>query len=141
MSTRNAQPPAVPQAVVNRPRALVIEDDLNTRKMIGVILDQEGFDVHEVDDGVDGIEQVRNGGFSLVVLDLRMPKIDGVGVMQFVRSHRPSALRNIIVTSALPPEEMRRLCDPDVCEMLPKPFDIEELRRMARRCASDLNEC
>jgi DNA-binding response OmpR family regulator len=116
--------------------ALVVEDDQNTRRMIGVILKQEGFDVHEATDGVDAIEQVRAGGYALVVLDMMMPHIDGVGVMEYIRRHRPASLRNVIVTSALPPADMKRLCDPDICSLLAKPFDIEELRRMARECAS-----
>lgn len=121
-------------------KALVVEDDKNTRRMICVVLAQEGFEACEAVDGVDAIEEVRNGGYALVVLDLRMPNIDGVGVMEYIRRHRPSALRNILVTSALPPADMKRLCDPDICNILPKPFDIEELRRLARQCASDAAE-
>lgn len=122
-----------------RLRALIVEDDHNTRRMIGVILQQEGFDICEVRDGVDAIDEVSSGGYALVVLDLMMPNIDGAGVLEYVRRHRPSALRNIIVTSALPPADMKRLCDPDVCSMLPKPFDIEQLRKLARECTADSN--
>lgn len=129
--------PQEPRKVPTLLRALVVEDDENTRRMISVILTQENFDVRECTDGVDAIEEIRNGRYALVVLDLRMPHIDGVGVMEYIRRHRPADLRNIIVTSALPPADMKRLCDPDICNILPKPFDIEVLRKLARECASD----
>ncbi len=141
MVINGLQNPLPSETAPLRLRALVAEDDANTRRMIRVILGQEGFDVTEAVDGVDAIEEVRNGGYVLLVLDLRMPNIDGAGVMAFVRRHRPESLKNILVTSALPPADMEKLCDPDVCSMLPKPFDIEDLRRLARKCAAESTAC
>jgi CheY-like chemotaxis protein len=120
-----------------RLHALVAEDDPSTRELVRLVLDQEGFTVHAVTDGVEAIEHVRTGRYALIVLDLRMPRVDGVGVLSWVRDHRPETLRHVVVTSALPPGEIESLCEPDVCRILPKPFDIEELRRIARSCANE----
>lgn len=140
MTFTRVQDSSSPRPTAGPLRALVVEDDQNTRRMICVVLSQEGFESCEAADGVDAIEEIRDGGYALVVLDLRMPNIDGVGVMEYIRRHRPAALRNILVTSALPPADMKRLCDPDICNILPKPFDIEELRRLARECAAESEE-
>jgi CheY-like chemotaxis protein len=143
MMPRETMPEMQPDSSTNPARsarrlhALVAEDDPATRELIRLVLEQEGFTVRAVTDGVQAIEEVRTGRYALIVLDLRMPNVDGIGVLSWVRSHHPETLRHVVVTSALPPGEIQSLCEPDVCRILPKPFDIEELRRIARSCANE----
>lgn len=118
-------------------KALVAEDDDATRRLIVTVLQQEGFEVDNVPDGQDAIDQVRDVDYNLIVLDVRMPGIDGYGVLRYIGQYRPSNLKRIIVTSALPPAEVAKFCEGDVCEILAKPFDISELARIAHECAAD----
>lgn len=117
--------------------ALVAEDDYATRSLITTILEREGFEVYSVSDGQDAIELIKESDFALIVLDVLMPGIDGFGVLRYIRQYRPSTLRRIVVTSAMPTEKVEAFCEGDVCDILSKPFDVGQLARIARECAAD----
>lgn len=120
-------------------RALVAEDDLPTQDLITTVLHREGFEVDRVNHGLAAIEQLKAVAYALIILDLRMPNVDGVGVLEFVKANRPSTLKRIVITSAMNPRDVERYCDADVCSILHKPFDITRLAQIARECADVCN--
>lgn len=117
--------------------ALVAEDDRATRNLITTILEREGFEVHGVPDGQNAIDLVKKSDFALIILDVLMPGIDGFGVLRYIRQYRPSTIRRIIVTTAMPPAEVEAFCEGEVCQILPKPFDVTRLAQIAKECAAD----
>lgn len=120
-------------------RALVAEDDPPTQDLITTVLRRVGFEVDAVNHGRAAIEKLKTVGYALVILDLRMPNVDGAGVLEFVKANRPATLKRIVVTSALSPSEIQRHCDADVCSILQKPFDVVRLAEIARECAEVCN--
>lgn len=120
-------------------RALVAEDDIPTQDLITTVLRREGFEVDGVNHGRAAIELLKTVGYSLIILDLRMPNVDGAGVLQFLKSSKPATLKRIVVTSAMNPRDIERYCDADVCSILLKPFDIARLSEIARECAEVCN--
>jgi len=63
-------------------KILIVEDDEPLRDMYKMILEKEEFDVTTANDGVDGLAKARKGGFDLVLLDLMMPNLDGLGFLK-----------------------------------------------------------
>ncbi len=61
-------------------RVLVVDDEANIRDVVQYALERDGFEVQCVDNGQDALDKVAEGGFSLVVLDVMMPGIDGLEV-------------------------------------------------------------
>lgn len=70
-------------------KILVVEDDASIRDLYGDILSQNGFDVVSAADGVEGLSKAREGGYSLILLDLMMPKLDGMGVLTGLHDNPP----------------------------------------------------
>lgn len=66
-------------------RLLIIDDDPLLRGMAANTLRHAGFDVSEAEDGIQGLEQVRQANFDLLLLDVMMPKLDGYEVCKHVR--------------------------------------------------------
>lgn len=120
-------------------RALVAEDDPATQDLISTVLRREGFEVDPVGHGRGAIEKLKVVGYSLVILDLRMPQGNGLEVLEYVKEFRPATLKRIVVTSAMHPNDIARYCDADVCSILLKPFDITRLAEIARECAEVCN--
>lgn len=118
---------------------LVAEDDLPTQGLITTVLRREGFEVDRVNHGLAAIEQLKAVPYALIILDLRMPNVGGIGVLEFVKANRPATLKRIVITSAMNPREVERYCDADVCSILHKPFDIARLAEIARECAEVCN--
>jgi CheY-like chemotaxis protein len=62
-------------------RILIIDDDTYIRDLYEEILKGEGFDVVVAKDGEEGLNYLLDGGFAAVLLDVMMPKLDGIGVL------------------------------------------------------------
>lgn len=116
------------------PRALVVEDDARTREALRSIIESEGFDVDTSDNGETAIEQLGNARYSLVVLDIVLPKMSGTAVMEHIRTTNPDLLQNVIVVTGLEVTEIRQLF-PTVFQALGKPVLPARLRATVRNCA------
>lgn len=70
------------RTVEDRPLILVIEDDASVRSMLEAVLGSDGFDVRTAEDGLEGLVKARMLGPRLLVLDLRMPDVDGLRMLE-----------------------------------------------------------
>lgn len=72
-------------------KILIIEDEAPIRRVLNKILSEENdtYLVHEVEDGLQGIELVKNEDFDLILCDIKMPKIDGVEVLEAIKKIKP----------------------------------------------------
>ncbi len=106
----------------DKPRILVVEDDLSTREALSMLLSAEGYGVSTAADGVAALEQLRDGQRpGLILLDLMMPLMDG---WQFRHEQlRDPSLANIpvIVCSASwrPAKAAAALCKPSLTSINP----------------------
>ncbi len=78
-------------------RILLVDDDAALRQMYTLILSKAGFEVVTADDGVQGLAKAREGGFDLILLDLMMPNLDGVGFMHGYPEEKPKQPNGPIV--------------------------------------------
>ncbi|MBP4140427.1 sigma-54 dependent transcriptional regulator [Flavobacterium sp. I-SCBP12n] len=73
------------------PKILVIEDEAAIRRVLSKILSEENdtYQVEEAEDGVAGFEKIKNNDYDLVLCDIKMPKMDGVEVLEAVKKIKP----------------------------------------------------
>src|SRR5579859_3970987 len=90
---------------------LVIEDDLNTREVVSRMLQKEGWEVQQAENGRVGLERVATTRPGLILLDLMMPEMDGFAFISEMRQHEQWRTIPIVVITAmdLTPEDRRRL--------------------------------
>lgn len=67
-------------------RLLVVDDDRTFRLSTSALLRQDGHDVTEAADGTIAVELLKSGGFDLILLDLRMPGLDGISIVEVLRT-------------------------------------------------------
>ena len=117
---------------------LVVDDDRKIVTLIDAYLRREGWDVDSAHDGLEAIRMLRSREYDAVVLDVMLPRMDGVGVAQEL--HRSSSVP-VLMLSALGtvPDRVRGL-DAGADDYLPKPFAPAELvarvRSLLRRGAT-----
>lgn len=70
-------------------RILVVEDDLFLRELYADILSAEGHKVEAAEDGEVALEKMKVGGYHLILLDIIMPKMDGLSVMRQLQNNPP----------------------------------------------------
>ncbi|HEY0590530.1 MAG TPA: response regulator [Thermoanaerobaculia bacterium] len=116
--------------VSERPRALVVDDDEPIRTMITRVLARDGYDVESARDGKEAIEKLEADAYDFVILDLMMPRVDGFGVLRYLKKHRPERLSSVILATAMYADNIA--AEP-VAAVLTKPFDVGDLRVIAGR--------
>lgn len=106
-------------------RVLVVDDDAMMRQLEQSILEQAGYSVDQADDGDVAIEALRRERPDLVLLDIRMPRVDGWGVLEHVRTMKtpPPVVLVSGMHEILPPGHLNPYVTGYVC----KPFDIAHL--------------
>ena len=117
----------------DRRRALVIDDDAGIRILVTRILERHGFVVESARDGAEGIEKLSAADFGVIVLDLMMPRIDGLAVVRYIAQFCPDKLSSVIVTTAFGSSMLEQLT-PAVGHFLEKPFDVAALVAHANEC-------
>lgn len=106
--------------------ALVVEDDDSVREMLCELLESIGFQAMGCRDGREALKAAREVHPSVVTLDLHMPGMDGVEVLQHLTSDETTAMLPVVVVSAYATD--RRLREwRQVKAIVSKPFDVDEL--------------
>ena len=106
-------------------RVLVVDDDESIRQFVQLALSDEGYEVLTAADGGTGLRLAADHDLDLILLDLRMPGVDG---WTFVREYRQQAGEPapiIALTAAHEPEE--HAAATPVAALLAKPFDLDDL--------------
>jgi DNA-binding response OmpR family regulator len=127
---------AAARTVTGRKRALVVDDDDPIRTMLANVVERQDLDVDTARDGIEAIERLEDDGYSVIVLDLMMPRVDGFGVLRHLEQHHPEKLRCTIIASAIPESEIARQFDVPVFRIHGKPFDIGRLIADIKECAA-----
>jgi CheY-like chemotaxis protein len=115
---------------------VVVEDDDALREMIRELLEMVGFATVGCPDGYQGIKAVRDLHPSVVTLDLHMPGMDGVEVLDHLAEDEATAEVPVVVVSAYSSDSRLRTRK-QIKAILQKPFDVDELCRIVRKAAND----
>ena len=108
-------------------KILVIEDDRDIEELLQFFLEDNGYQVAIAKDGLEGITMFREGGFSLILLDIMLPKIDGYAVCELVR--KESDIPIIMVTALSDEEDQMKGLDLLADDYITKPFSMPVLLR------------
>lgn len=125
-------------------RILLAEDEVALNKAVSKILQRNNYTVDSVFDGEDALTYLTSGLYDLAVLDVMMPKLDGISVLKALRG-KGIAVPVIILTAKSQTEDKVLGLDCGADDYITKPFEIEELlariRAVTRRkSGEDTNE-
>jgi CheY-like chemotaxis protein len=109
---------------------MVIDDDEGVREALGLALGSEGYDVQYARDGREGLEVLARRAADLIIVDMRMPEVDGGN---FCRSYaKDGGTSPVILMTARSGREIAADL-PGVVEAVTKPFDLEYLLELVAR--------
>jgi CheY-like chemotaxis protein len=121
MSARAARPASV----------LVVDDDRTTRHVVRAVLSKAGFDVRVAKDGEQAIDRLRTKHYDLMLLDVWMPRLDGIGVLDRIKRAKRKP-RVIVLTSDDTPGTVLKAIRQRANQFVHKPIELPALVSLVR---------
>ena len=122
------------EAAAATPRLLIVDDDLSTTQTFAQILTLEGYDVRTAATAESGLREIEAGHPDAVILDLRMPFINGLGLLYRLRAGEPDRQTPVVIVTGdqcLDDAVIRELRDLGA-EVRFKPLWLEDLVDVAK---------
>jgi DNA-binding response OmpR family regulator len=107
-------------------KILLAEDDKQLAKAIKKTLTAQGFEVFHLEDGLDAFNDILINNHDLYLLDINLPKIDGLNLIKLIRHNNPNAII-VMITASAEIEDMEKAYVNGCDEYIKKPFKGEEL--------------
>lgn len=115
--------------------ALVIDDDLALRGLFTALLTRKGFTVDVAGDGRVAFDHLTRNSYSVILLDLMMPEVNGFELLERMERDSPSLLERVIVMTGAAQRQVARVNASNVWDVIRKPFDIDHLVSSAIACS------
>jgi two-component system response regulator AtoC len=122
-------------------KILIVDDELNMRLVLKTLLKKEGYDVITASEGIEALKVLKGGDIKVVVTDLKMPKLGGMGLLDRVLQDYPS-MPVILITAHGTVATAVDALKKGAFDYITKPFEQDELKNVVRKAirTRQLNE-
>lgn len=108
-------------------RALIVEDDPAIRRLVEKLLSRRHIEIDTAHDGREAVNKLTAGTYSVLILDLMVPELNGFEVIEFLKREKMNI--PVAVVSAVSQQALTRL-DLDIVKLvISKPFDVDEFTK------------
>jgi adenylate cyclase len=114
---------------------LVVDDDQAMRGLFTTLLKRKGFDVDTAKDGRVAFEQLQRHTYSVILLDLMMPEVNGFELLDKLQRDSPTLLDRVIVMTGASQRAIEKLDTSRIWGLIRKPFDIDNLVTSTVACS------
>jgi serine/threonine protein kinase len=122
---KTASQPSAP-----RYRALIADDDPATRYILGSVLARHQIAYDEAENGAAAVKLLKSNRYELVFIDILMPRMDGWGVVDYLRSKRSERGPRVFIVTGVHNQKLSTADHDVVSGLLYKPIDISEIERL-----------
>ncbi len=113
---------------------LAVDDSASIRMMLSFTLQENGYHVIEATDGVDGLAKLRGEPVDMVITDLNMPKMDGIGLVRGIRQNPGSRFTPVIMlTTESQDDRKQEARAAGATGWITKPFRPEQLLAVVKK--------
>jgi DNA-binding response OmpR family regulator len=124
-----------------KPKILIVEDDLDIAEMLNAYFRAQGYEIFTVNWGEDGLRSALTVHPELVILDIRLPDIDGYEVARRLRAERRTQdIPIIFLTEKRDRADRLRGLELGADDYITKPFDVQELRLRVRNALNRVSQ-
>jgi len=112
--------------MVENARILVVDDDENIRKVLSMILEDEGYKVDQAETAKQAIEKSRKNFYNIALIDIRLPDMEGIELLTKMRDTTPR-MRKIIITGYPTLQNAIEAVNRGADAYILKPFDVNKV--------------
>ena len=122
---------------VKKRKVLIVEDETVVREALRDWLIEDGYNVDVAKDGEEALEKIKEEEFGVIVLDLKLPGIDGLQVFEEAKELKPET-KGVIVTAYPSKETLEKAKRLGLLDYLAKPFKAEDLEKIISGALGEL---
>ncbi|NME67961.1 response regulator [Flammeovirga aprica] len=111
-------------------KILVVEDNEFNQLLVSSILTDWGLEVHKSDDGISALELIENTNYDLILMDIKMPKMDGIETTKNIRNKLSRNTPIIAFSAHLSEEIEKKFLEVGMNGCIPKPFKVGQLKKI-----------
>ena len=108
-------------------KILVVDDEQSMREFLDIMLKKEGYKVSLASNGDEVLKHIDKDIFDLVLLDIRMPKMDGIAVLKKIKSTSPETVV-IMITAYASADTAIKAMKEGAYDYITKPFKVDEIK-------------
>lgn len=120
-------------------KILLVEDETVLREALQDWLVADGYEVEVAESGEEALGRVKDEEFGVIVLDLRLPGIDGLRVFEEAKDVKPE-IKGVIITAYPSNETLTKAKEIGLLDYLPKPFNVEDLEKIIGGALEEVDE-
>ncbi len=108
------------------PKILIVDDERSIRNSLKEVLEYEKFETHEAEDGMEGLQKIKATDFDLILCDIKMPKMDGIDLLEMALEVKPSSTF-IMISGHGTIDTAVDAIKKGAFDYIPKPIDLNRL--------------
>jgi len=113
----------------NKPKVLIVDDSANIRKLVGVVLGKNEYELYEASNGLEALEKARRYSPDVMILDMMIPGVNGINVCKGIKNDpKTSSTSVLFLTSESSDEAREKACEAGAQVYMTKPFEPKDLR-------------
>ncbi|CUU01952.1 Response regulator receiver domain-containing protein [Candidatus Thermokryptus mobilis] len=112
--------------MAEKSRVLVVDDEEALRYLLSTELAAEGYEVETAGDGDEAIEAIKQKDYDVVLLDIKMPRVDGFEVLKFIKQNKPE-IKVIMLTAYADVKNAIEALKLGASDFVSKPYDLEDI--------------
>lgn len=112
-------------------KILIVDDQFGIRILLNEVMVREGYETYQAANGVQALEIVQNHAPDLILLDMKIPGMDGIEILKRVKKIDPD-IRVIIMTAYGELDMIQEAKELGAITHFAKPFDIDDIRKAVR---------
>ena len=117
-------------------KVLICEDEKEARELLSVILKKNNLEIYTAVDGKEAIEKTEEISPDLIVLDIRMTKIDGLEVAKRIRRFN-TTVKIIILSGFASPELTKEAAKYDICDYIVKTSSVKDILKVVQNAIKE----
>lgn len=119
-------------------KILIVDDEKINLDMIGACIDSFGYEYDVAKDGMEAVEKLENGNFTIVLTDMFMPRMNGMQLLKYIREYYQK-ICVVVITRHSDTFTYTSLIKAGASDFISKPFNIDELEAKLNRLIRELN--
>ena len=118
-------------------KILIVDDDGGIRMLLSKFLEREGFEIVVAEDGLEGVEIAKKTQPDVIILDVVMPRMDGITAARLIKFYKPLSEVPIIFLTAKDADKEIELAQEARAEVyITKPFDVHQVIHVVKEILS-----